>query len=334
MNITLWISFAVLVIFFLFIDLFVLHKKDKEITIRRALIETLCWIVVALLFNVLIYVWLGTDKAVEYLTAYIIEKSLSVDNLFVFIVIFSYYNVPKNLQHRVLFWGIIGSVVMRGFFIFFGIKLIESFDFLLYFLGLFLLFAGLKMIFGRETQINPKNNVVINFLRKFIPIFKNYHGNQFFVRKNWKIYATPLFIVLIVVETTDIIFAMDSVPAILGITRDPLIVYTSNIFAILGLRALYFALAGIMSLFHLLRYGLGIILSFIGVKIFCEDFFHINIFWSLGIVLGVLAGSVILSLIIKPKHTIVVDIEIKEQEKIESKSKEQEIERALDETVV
>lgn len=307
MNITLWVSFALLVVFFLFIDLFVLHKKDQEISIRRALIETFCWILVALLFNILIYVWKGGDKAVEYLTAYIIEKSLSVDNLFVFIVIFSYYHVPKKLQHRVLFWGIIGSVVMRGIFIFFGIKLIESFDFLLYFLGLFLLFAGLKMIFGRESKIDPKHNVAINFLRRFIPIFKNYHGNQFFIRKNWKIYATPLFVVLIVVETTDIIFAMDSVPAILGITRDPLIVYTSNIFAILGLRALYFALAGIMSLFHLLRYGLGIILSFIGVKIFCEDFFEINVFWSLGIVLSILAGSVILSMIYKPKPATVVE---------------------------
>lgn len=301
MTLSLWITFFVVIVILFIVDLFVLHKKDKEVTIKQALIESAGWITVALLFNLVIYFTLGTDKALEYLTAYLIEKSLSVDNLFVFILIFSYYSVPKHLQHRVLFWGIIGSIVMRGIFIFFGIKLIENFDWLLYVLGAFLFFAGAKMFFGGDTKINPKKNVFLNFMRRYIPIFKNYHGNNFFVTRGWKIYATPLFIVLVVVETTDIVFAVDSVPAILGISRDPLIVFSSNIFAILGLRALYFALAGIMGLFHLLRYGLGIILAFIGAKIFCEDFFHIDIFVSLGVVIFVLIASVVLSLVFKPK---------------------------------
>lgn len=306
MNTTLWISFFVIITILLIIDLFVLHKKDKEVSIKRALLESAGWISIALLFNVVIYFTLGTAKAVEYLTAYLIEKSLSVDNLFVFIIIFSYYNVPKELQHRVLFWGIIGTIAMRAAFIFFGIQLIERFDFALYFLGLFLVFAGLKLVFGKESKVNPQKNVVILFVRKFIPVFKNYIGHNFFVVRNWKIYATPLFIVLIMIETTDLIFALDSVPAILGISRDPFIVLTSNIFAILGLRSLYFALAGIMSIFHLLRYGLGLILVFIGVKIFGEDYFHIDIFWSLGLVLFVLLGSMLLSVIVKPKNTVTI----------------------------
>jgi tellurite resistance protein TerC len=301
MNTILWISFFVIIIFLLVIDLFVLHKKDKEITVKRALIESAGWIVIALSFNVVIYFTLGTGKALEYLTAYLIEKSLSVDNLFVFIIIFGYYAVPKTMQHRVLFWGIIGTIVMRIAFIYFGIQLIERFDFVIYFLGLFLVFAGLKLLFGKESKVEPQKNVIINFIRRFIPVFKNFYGNKFFVRRKWKIYATPLFIVLVVIETTDLIFAMDSVPAILGISRDPFIVFTSNIFAILGLRSLYFALAGIMSLFHLLRFGLGLILVFIGTKIFIEDFLPIDIFWSLGVVLFILLGSMVLSVVIKPK---------------------------------
>lgn len=310
MNTSLWISFFVLITLLLVIDLSVLHKKDKEITVKRALMESAVWIAIALSFNLVIYFTLGTDKAVEYLTAYLIEKSLSVDNLFVFIIIFSYYNVPKTMQHRVLFWGIIGTILMRAAFIFFGIKLIERFDFVLYFLGLFLVFAGLKLLFGKESKVDPQKNVAINFIRKFIPVFKNYSGHSFFVRRNWKVYATPLFIVLVVIETTDLIFALDSVPAILGISRDPFIVLTSNIFAILGLRSLYFALAGIMSLFHLLRYGLGIILVFIGAKIFSEEYIHIDIFLSLGVVLFVLIGSMILSVLIKPKQPVEIDSQI------------------------
>jgi tellurite resistance protein TerC len=301
MNTILWISFFVIIIFLLVIDLFILHKKDKEITVKRALIESAGWIMIALSFNVVIYFTLGTGKALEYLTAYLIEKSLSVDNLFVFIIIFGYYAVPKTMQHRILFWGIIGTIVMRIAFIYFGIQLIERFDFVIYFLGLFLVFAGLKLLFGKESKVEPQKNVIINFIRRFIPVFKNFYGNKFFVRRKWKIYATPLFIVLVVIETTDLIFAMDSVPAILGISRDPFIVFTSNIFAILGLRSLYFALAGIMSLFHLLRFGLGLILVFIGTKIFIEDFLPIDIFWSLGVVLFILLGSMVLSVVIKPK---------------------------------
>jgi tellurite resistance protein TerC len=310
MSTILWISFFFIITILLFVDLFVLHGKDKEITVKRALIESAGWISIAFLFNVVVYFTLGTDKAVEYLTAYLIEKSLSIDNLFVFIIIFSYYNVPKTMQHRVLFWGIIGTIVMRAVFIYFGIQLIERFDFILYFLGLFLVLAGLKLVFGKESKVDPKKNIAINFIRRFIPVFKNYSGKSFFVRRGLKFYATPLFIVLVVIETTDLIFALDSVPAILGISRDPFIVLTSNIFAILGLRSLYFALAGIMSLFHLLRYGLGLILVFIGAKIFSEEFIHINIFLSLGFVLFVLAGSMILSVLIKPKKAEILETAI------------------------
>ena len=301
MNTTLWIGFAALILSLLIIDLFILHKKDREVSIRRALIETGGWIAIALIFNLVIYYTRGAEKATEYLTAYIIEKSLSVDNLFVFIIIFSYYNVPKQLQHRVLFWGIIGTVIMRGIFIFFGIQLIDRFDFLLYFLGAFLIYAGVMLLIKRDSDPNPQRNPIIKLMRKYIPVFKNFHGNSFIIIRKSGVYATPLLIVLIVIETTDIMFAMDSVPAILAITRDPLIVYTSNIFAILGLRSLYFALAGVMNLFHLLKYGLGIILVFIGVKIFGEEWFHINIFLSLGIVVTILLLSVILSVLFKSK---------------------------------
>jgi tellurite resistance protein TerC len=297
----LWIFFCVLIIILLTLDLFIIHRKDKVITLKHSLIETGVWILISLAFNVVVYFTLGSKSAGEFLTAYLIEKSLSVDNLFVFQIIFAYYLIPSKLQHRVLFWGIIGSVIMRAIFIYFGVKLIENFDFLLYIMGLFLVFAGIKLLLGKESKVDPKNNLIGKLIRRIIPVFKNYHGNKFFVTRNWKVYATPLFIVLIVVETTDIIFALDSVPAILGITVDPFIVYTSNIFAILGLRALYFSLAGIMTLFHMLKYGLGLILAFIGVKIFFEDIYTINTLHSLVVVLLVLFGSILLSLIMKPR---------------------------------
>ncbi|MEQ8924643.1 MAG: TerC/Alx family metal homeostasis membrane protein [Fulvivirga sp.] len=297
----LWIFFSILIVLLLIIDLFVIHRKDKEISLKHSLIETGIWILISLAFNVVIYFTLGSKSASEFLTAYLIEKSLSVDNLFVFQIIFTYYMVPAKLQHRVLFWGIVGSIVMRAVFIYFGVKLIENFDFLLYIMGLFLVFAGIKLLLGKESKINPRNNLIGRLIGNIIPVMKNYQGNQFFVSRNWKVYATPLFIVLVAIETTDIIFALDSVPAILGITVDPFIVYTSNIFAILGLRALYFSLSGIMSLFHLLKYGLGIILVFIGVKIFCEDFYHIDTLYSLAVVLMVLFGSIVGSLMIKPR---------------------------------
>ncbi|QSE96485.1 TerC family protein [Fulvivirga lutea] len=297
----LWIFFSILIVLLLIIDLFVIHRKDKEISLKHSLIETGIWILISLAFNVVIYFTLGSKSGSEFLTAYLIEKSLSVDNLFVFQIIFTYYLVPAKLQHRVLFWGIVGSIIMRAIFIYFGVKLIENFDFLLYIMGLFLVIAGIKLLLGKESKINPKNNLIGRLIGNIIPVMKNYNGNQFFVTRNWKVYATPLFIVLVAIETTDIIFALDSVPAILGITVDPFIVYTSNIFAILGLRALYFSLSGIMSLFHLLKYGLGVILVFIGVKIFCEDFYHIDTLYSLGVVLTVLVGSIVGSLMIKPR---------------------------------
>jgi tellurite resistance protein TerC len=295
----LWLFFGTLILILLAVDLFVVHRKDRPISLKSSLMETGAWIAIALAFNLIIYFTLGSKSASEFLTAYLIEKSLSIDNLFVFQIIFMLYAVKADLQYRVLFWGIIGTIFMRGLFIFFGATLIENFDFLLYVMGAFLVFAGVKILVGKESQINPENNALNKILRKFIPVLKNYHGNRFFVRRKWRVYATPLFIVLLAVETTDIVFALDSVPAVFGISTDPFIVFSSNIFAILGLRALYFSLAGIMSVFHLLKYGLGIILMFIGIKIFLQDIYHIETLFSLGVVLVVLLLSVTMSLLVK-----------------------------------
>jgi tellurite resistance protein TerC len=283
------------------LDLLVIHKKNHVIKVKEALKWSAFWISLALIFNVLIYYWFGYAKALQFLTGYLIEKSLSVDNLFVFLIVFSYFKVPAKYQHKVLFWGILGALIFRAIFILAGLTLIEKFHFAIYFLGAFLIIGGLKMLFQKDLEIDPGKSFIIKVARKFLPVLKSYHEDKFFIIRNSVIYATPLFIVLIVVETTDIIFALDSIPAIIAISTDPFIVYSSNIFAILGLRSLFFALSGIMVIFHHLKYGLSIILIFVGVKLLVMDIYKIDIVYSLLFIGLVLISSIVASILFPKK---------------------------------
>ncbi|MSR07163.1 MAG: TerC family protein [Gemmatimonadetes bacterium] len=292
----LWTVFAIVVLAMLALDLGVLHRNPHEVKLREALTWSAVWIGLAFGFMVLVYVWRGQRVALEFLTCYLIEESLSVDNLFVFLVIFSYFNVPKHLHHKVLFWGIVGAVVMRAVFIVVGVAVIERFAWLIYVLGGLLIVTGIRMAVHKEQDIHPERNPVLRLFRRMFPVTDDYDGDRFFVRRAARTLATPLFVVLLVVETTDVAFAIDSVPAALSITLDPFVVFTSNIFAILGLRSLYFALAGIMPMFVYLHYGLSVILVFTGVKMIAAHWVRIPIGVSLGVVAGVLALSVALSL--------------------------------------
>lgn len=294
-----WVIFGVFILLMLTLDLGVFHRKAHIVKIKEALIWSSIWITIALLFNLGIYIYDGKEPALQFLSGYVIEKSLSVDNIFVFILIFSYFHVPPMYHHKVLFWGIVGAIVMRAIFIACGITLIERFEWIVYIFGLFLILTGIKMGLHKDKKIHPEKNPVIKFFRKFFPITPDYHGSKFFVRKNGQVFLTPLFLALVAVETTDVIFAVDSIPAILAITRDPFIVYTSNIFAILGLRALYFAVAGIMQLFYYFHYGLSAILVFIGVKMIISHFYKIPTEIALCVVGIILLTSIILSLLIK-----------------------------------
>lgn len=292
-----WIIFAILVVTVLVIDLGFLNRKAHEVKIREALIWSGVWISLALLFNIGIYFFKGPDTALRFLTGYLIEESLSVDNLFVFLVIFSYFKVPAKYQHGVLFWGIVGAVVFRALFIAGGIALIHKFHWILYVFGGFLIFTGIKLAFKSEEEVHPEANPVLKIFKRWFPVLNEYVEGKYFVRKSGILYATPLFVVLLVIETTDVMFAMDSIPAILAITHDPFIVYTSNVFAILGLRSLYFALAGLMNLFHYLHYGLAVILVFVGAKMMISEFYKIPILLALGVIAGVLALSILASLL-------------------------------------
>lgn len=292
-----WVLFNIFVLAMLTLDLGVFHRKAHEVKLREALIWSGVWIVLALLFNLLIYFLHGTQSALEFLTGYLIEKALSVDNIFVFILIFSYFRIPAVYQHKVLFWGIIGALIMRAIFIALGITLIEKFHFIIYIFGAFLIFTGIRMAIQKDKELHPERNPVVKLFRRFMPITNSYEDGKFFKKVDGRSYATPLFVTLIIVETTDLIFAVDSIPAILAITIDPFIVYTSNAFAILGLRALYFALAGIMKLFHHLHYGLSAILVFVGIKMILTDVFKIPITLSLVIIAVILLISVIASLL-------------------------------------
>lgn len=297
-----WILFNVFVLGMLALDLFVFHRDAHVVRIKEALGWSGFWIALALAFNALIYYTEGTEPALEFLTAYLIEKSLSVDNLFVFIVLFNYFKIPQIYQHKVLFWGIIGALVLRAFFIVVGVALLAKFHFVIYILGGFLVFTGIRMAMAsNEPEINPKANPVVKFISRYMPVTNELVGGKFFVKRERLIFATPLFIVLLMVETTDVVFAMDSIPAILAISRDTFIVYTSNVFALLGLRALYFALAGIMQLFHYLHYGLALILVFIGGKLMLSDWYHFDMRYALLIVAAILAISVIASLLFPKK---------------------------------
>ena len=294
---TLWIIFNIFVLIMLGIDLLVFHREEHEISIKESLTWTGIWIALALAFNVGIYYYMGSKTAIDFLTGYLIEKSLSVDNIFVFLLIFQYFKVHPKYQHNVLFWGILGALVMRFLFIFLGVSLIQQFHWIIYVFGAFLVYTGIKLALDKDKEVHPEDNPVLKVFRKMIPVTRDYHGQKFFVRKAGKLMATPLMVVLIVIETTDLVFAVDSIPAILAITQDPFIVYSSNVFAILGLRALYFAMSGIMQLFYYLHYGLATILSFVGVKMLLADIYHIPTIYALGFVALVLIASVVASLL-------------------------------------
>ena len=293
----LWIGFILLVFLMLALDLGVFHRKAHVIKIKEALFLSVFWISIAIMFNIGIYFFLGQQRALEFMTGYVIEKALSVDNLFVFLMIFSYFHVSSIYQHKILFWGILGALVMRAIFIATGITLIEKFHEIIYIFGAFLIITGIKMAMHGDKKIEPEKNPVLKYLRKIIPVTESYDGDNFFVKRGTKYLATPLFIVLVVVESTDVLFAVDSIPAVLAITTDPFIVYTSNVFAILGLRALYFALAGIMPMFYYLNYGLSAILAFVGTKMLISDFYKVPTMISLSIVAGILVTAVILSIV-------------------------------------
>jgi tellurite resistance protein TerC len=289
-----WVIFNAFVLGMLALDLGVFHRKAHVTKLKEALAWSAVWIALALAYNVGIYFWLGHQKALEFLTGYIIEKSLSVDNLFVFLLLFSYFRVPGEHQHEVLFWGIIGALIMRALFIAAGVTLIHRFEWIIYVFGGILVVSGIKMALQKDKEIHPERNPVLRLFRKCFRVTHEYEGRKFFVVREGRRYATPLFVVLLVVETTDVIFAVDSIPAVLAITTDPFIVYTSNVFAILGLRALYFALASVMDLFHYLHYGLSVILVFVGTKMILSAW---DIKISTGIALGTVAGILVLSVV-------------------------------------
>lgn len=293
----LWWVFGGVVLAMLVLDLGVINRKAHVIRLKEASLWSFVWISVALAFSALVFFWMGQEKALEFLTGYVIEESLSVDNLFVFLVIFSYFRVPREFEHKVLFWGIVGVLITRGIFITAGVALIHKFHWVLYLFGLILIVTAAKLAFKEDEEIHPENNPVLKLFRRLMPVTENYEGASFFVRRMGRLAATPLFVVLLVIESTDIVFAVDSVPAILGITHDPFIVYTSNIFAILGLRSLFFMLSGIMRLFHRLHYGLAFILGFVGIKMLIADFYKIPVGAALMVIAAALALSILASLI-------------------------------------
>jgi len=297
-----WIIFNAFVFIMLAIDLGVFHRKSHEVTLKEALTWTFVWVFLSLIFNTIIYFWRGQQQALEFFTGYLVEKALSVDNIFVFIMIFTYFQIPSKYQHKILFWGILGALIMRIIFIFAGVALLEKFHFTIYLFGALLIYTGYKMFDHSNSTIDPDKNPVIRFFKKFMPVSPTLHEDKFFVKIDGRKFATPLFLVLILIETTDLIFAVDSIPAILAITQDQFIVYTSNVFAILGLRSLYFALAGVVHRFWLLSYGLAIVLIFVGIKMILIDFYKIPIEWSLLFIATIISGSIFFSLKIKRKN--------------------------------
>jgi tellurite resistance protein TerC len=301
-NLWLWVGFNVFVLLMLALDLGVFHRKAHVVTFKESLTWTTVWVTLALVFNYGIYHYMGPQKGLEFFTGYVIEKSLSVDNVFVFALLFSYFAVPPLFQHKVLFWGILGALVMRAVMIFLGAALITKFSWIIYVFGAFLILTGIKMIVKREEEIHPEQNPLVRWFKKFMPVTADYRGDKFFVRENGIRMATPLFVVLLLVEFSDLIFAVDSIPAIFAVTKDPFIVYTSNVFAILGLRSLYFALAGVMDKFHYLKIGLGVVLTFVGVKMLLgHTAWKIDTEVSLFVIVTVLAISVVVSLL-RPKQ--------------------------------
>ena len=292
-----WIFFGVFILAMLALDLGVFNRKTHVIQMKEALLWTSFWVTLALLFGAGIYFFYGHGKAIEYVTAYLIEYSLSIDNLFVFMLIFRYFDVPRAYEHKALFWGILLALITRGVFIFAGVALISRFHWVMYIFGAFLIVTGIKMALNKQTEVHPDKNIAIRLLRYVMPVSKNFSGAKFFVVEGGVRVATPMLAVLLALETTDILFAIDSIPAVLAISQDPFIVYTSNVFAILGLRSLFFAISGLMRLFHLLHYGLAAILSFVGVKMLIADFFHVPVGISLLIIASILIASIISSVV-------------------------------------
>jgi len=306
-----WLLFNVFVLAMLALDLGVFHRTKHVVHFREAIGWTTVWIALAACFALLIYFFGDTltgtyarpnsELALEFVTGYLIEESLSVDNLFVFLVLFRYFAVPRKYQHGVLLWGVIGALVMRGIFILVGVKLLNAFAWLIYIFGAILIYSGIRLFRQKDEKLDPNKNVVYRWFRKLFPLTTEYEGDKFFVRRDGVRYATPLAVVLLMIETTDLLFATDSIPAVLAITREPFIVYTSNVFAILGLRSLYFALAGMIETFHLLHYGLSVILIFIGAKMISSHYMHMPIGLALGVVAGVLLISIVGSLLFPTK---------------------------------
>lgn len=297
-HIWLWVGFNVFVLAMLALDLGVFHRKAHVVSFKESITWTVIWVVLALLFNIGVWYYSGSQKALEFFTGYLIEKSLSVDNVFVFALLFSYFAVPPVYQHKVLFWGVLGALIMRAIMIALGAALISKFSWIIYLFGAFLILTGIKMVLKREEEIHPERNPVVRWFKRLMPVTGDYRGDKFFVRENGVRAATPLFVVLLLVEFSDLIFAVDSIPAIFAVTTDPFIVYTSNVFAILGLRSLYFALAGVMDKFHYLKIGLGLVLSFVGVKmLLAHSPYKIDTLISLGVVVLILAASIAASLI-------------------------------------
>jgi tellurite resistance protein TerC len=295
-----WILFNLFVVAMLVLDLGVMNRGSRRVTFRRALAQSAVWIVLAAVFAVLEFFWHGRAEALQFVTAYVIELSLSVDNLFVFLLIFRYFKVPDEYERKILFWGILGALLMRGIFIAAGVGLIQRFAWITYAFGALLLFSGAKLLKQGEAQVHPEKNLILRIFRKFIPVTNEYVGGQFFVRRDvWT--ATPLFVVLLIIETSDILFAVDSIPAVLAVTLNAFIVYTSNVFAILGLRSLYFALSGMLDRFRYLHYGLAVVLILVGCKMLASHFVSIPTEWTLAAVLSVLILSVLVS-ILKPQR--------------------------------
>ncbi len=293
----LWLGFNAFVLALLALDLGVFHRKAHEVSIREAATWSAVWVALALAFNAAVYRFMGPEAGLQFLTGYLIEKALSVDNIFVFVLVFSYFRVPALYQHRVLFWGVLGALVMRGLMIAAGAALITRFHWIIYVFGAFLVVTGIRMATQREADIEPESNPVIRLVRRLVPVTGRYDGQRFFVREAGRRAATPLFVVLVFVETTDLIFAVDSIPAIFAVTTDAFLVYTSNVFAILGLRSLYFLLAGVIHRFHFLKLGLAAVLVFVGAKMLLADVYAVPVGASLGVIALLLGASVAASLL-------------------------------------
>jgi tellurite resistance protein TerC len=309
-----WAGFTVFVLSVLALDLGVFHRKAHAVTTKEAGIWTAVWVSMAVIFGIGIHFTMGPQPALEFAAGYLVEEALSVDNLFVFILVFTYFRVPEELRHRVLFWGIIGALVMRGAMIAAGAVLIERFHWIIYVFGAFLVYTGIKMAVKGEEDIDPEHNPVLRMVRRAVPVTHGYRGQKFFVHEALpgttgpvRRMATPLFVVLVLVETTDLVFAVDSIPAIFGVTRDPFIVYTSNVFAILGLRSLFFLLSGVITKFHYLRFGLAAVLAFVGIKMLVSGYYHVPIALSLGMIALLLGGSIVASLVF-PQRPDVAEI--------------------------